>query len=415
MPAGDRNNALGAGVDGGAAKRAESPARSPALARFEFATAQRIVFGAGTCSELPALAGGFGRRVFLVTGANPERHVALLAALRAGLDRVETFAVPGEPTVALAEEGVRRLRAAGCTVVVAIGGGSAIDAGKAIAALAANPGEALDYLEIVGRGKSLPCAPLPFIAVPTTAGTGAEATRNAVLSVPEARVKVSLRSAAMLPRVALVDPELALGLPAAATAATGMDALTQLIEPYLSCRANPVTDALCRDGIGRVARALPRACAAPSDLAARSDLALGALYSGMALANAGLGAVHGFAGPIGGAFAAPHGAVCAALLGPVLRANLAALRARAPGYPALVRLAEVACWMTGDTAATADDAAPFCAELGRRLAIPGLGAWGVRSADVPGLVEKAAAASSMKGNPLPLTTADLAAALEAAL
>ena len=415
MPAGNCNDAIGAGVGGGAAKRTEPGARSPELSRFEFATAQRIVFGAGTRRELPVLAAGYGRRVFLVAGANPERHGALLAALRVGLDRVETFAVPGEPTVALAEDGVRRLRAAGCTVVVAIGGGSAIDAGKAIAALAANPGEALDYLEIVGRGKSLPNAPLPFIAVPTTAGTGAEATRNAVLSVPEARVKVSLRSAAMLPRVALVDPELALGLPASVTAATGMDALTQLVEPYLSCRANPVTDAFCRDGIGRVARALPRACAEPGDLAARGDLALGALYSGMALANAGLGAVHGFAGPIGGAFAAPHGAVCAALLAPVLRVNLAALRARAPGHPSLARMTEVACWLTGDSAATTADAAPFCAELSRRLTIPGLGAWGVRSADVPGLVEKAAAASSMKGNPLPLTPAELTEALEAAL
>jgi len=399
-----------------AGERASGTAAPAAAAnRFEFATAQRIVFGPGTCRELPALAAGYGRRVFLVTGANPERYAALFAALRAGLDSVETFAVRGEPTVALAEAGVQHLRASASTVVVAIGGGSVIDAGKAIAALAANPGEALDYLEIVGRGKSLPSAPLPFIAVPTTAGTGAEATRNAVLSVPEARVKVSLRSAAMLPRVALVDPELALGLPAAVTAATGMDALTQLIEPYLSCRANPMTDALCRDGIGRVAGALPRAFVAPDDLRARNDLALGALYSGMALANAGLGAVHGFAGPIGGAFAAPHGAVCAALLAPVLRANLDALRARAPGHPALARMTEVACWMTGDSAATADAAATFCAELSRKLAIPGLGAWGVRSADVPGLVEKAAAASSMKGNPLPLTPAELAAALEAAL
>jgi hypothetical protein len=211
----------------------------------------------------------------------------------------------------------------------------------------------------------------------------------------------------MLPRVALVDPELALGLPAAATAATGMDALTQLIEPYLSCRAHPMTDALCRDGIGRVARALPRACAEPGAHAGRRAVARGARYSGLARANAGLGAVHGFAGPICGAFAAPHGAVCAALLAPVLRVNLAALRARAPGHPALARLAEVACWLTGDPAATADDAAPFCAELSRKLAIPGLGAWGVCRADVTGLVGKAAAASSMKGNPLPLTTAEL--------
>ena len=415
MPAGDANaEARLHGADGLGANRAGGQAAT-APARFEFATVQRIVFGSGTRAELPALVMALGRRVFFVGGANPQRHVELLTALGAAAESLEIFAVPGEPTVALAEEGARQARAAGSTVVVAVGGGSAIDAGKAIAALAANPGEALEYLEVVGRGRPLPLAPLPFVAVPTTAGTGAEATRNAVLAVPDARVKVSLRSAAMLPRLALVDPELALGLPAAATAATGMDALTQLIEPYLSCRANPLTDALCRDGIGRVARALPRAVAAPGDLAARSDLALGALYSGMALANSGLGAVHGFAAPIGGLFPAPHGAVCAALLAPVLRANLAALRARAPQHPALARMAEVACWLTGEPTATADEAADFCAELCRRLAIPRLGAWCVRAADMAAIVEKAAAASSMKGNPIPLTPAELVAALEAAL
>ncbi len=403
----------GSSAGGNAGTALETPA--PVPPRFEFATAQRIIFGAGARAELPALVAGLGRRVFFVGGAVPRRHAGVLAALEGAFDALETFAVSGEPTVALVEEGARRVRATGCTVVVAVGGGSAIDAGKAIAALAANPGDPLDYLEVVGRGNPLPVAPLPFVAVPTTAGTGAEVTRNAVLSVPDSRVKVSLRSAAMLPRVALIDPELALGLPAAVTAATGMDALTQLIEPYLSSRANPMTDALCRDGIGRVARALPRAVAAPGDLAARADLALGALYSGMALANAGLGAVHGLAGPLGGMFAAPHGAVCAALLAPVLKANLAALRARAPSHPALARLADVARMLTGDPAATADDAARFCAALSRELAIPPLAKWGVGAAAVPVLVEKAAAASSMKGNPLPLTAAELVTAVEAAL
>ena len=367
MPVGE-----GGGIGGTAPAGAPLPA-TEVLARFEFATAQRIVFGAGVRRDLPALVAGLGRRVLWVGGADVRRHGALLAAVGAAVDAVEVFSVSGEPTVALAEAGARQARSAGCTVVVAVGGGSALDAGKAIAALATNPGAALDYLEVVGRGQALKEAPLPFIAVPTTAGTGAETTRNAVLAVPEARVKVSLRSAAMLPRVALIDPELALGLPAAVTAATGMDALTQLIEPYLSCRANPMTDALCRDSIGRVARALPRAVLDPSDLAARSDLALGALHSGMALANAGLGAVHGFAAPIGGAFCAPHGAVCAALLAPVLRANLAALRARAPQHPALARMAEVAWWLTGEPAAPAEAAADFCAQLARRLGLPSLG------------------------------------------
>ncbi|MBE2212591.1 MAG: iron-containing alcohol dehydrogenase [Opitutaceae bacterium] len=394
------------------------PAGEPlagAPARFEFATATRVVFGAGVARELPTLTAAHGRRVLLVTGARPERHAAVVAALRGAVDAVEELRVAGEPTVDLAESGAARARASSCDVVVAIGGGSAIDAGKAIAALAANPGAALDYLEVVGRGRPLAHPSLPFLAVPTTAGTGAEVTRNAVLAVPAARVKVSLRSASMLPGVALVDPALALDLPSAITAATGLDALTQLIEPFLSCRANPFVDALCRDGLARVARALPVAVRSPHDLMARSDLALGALYSGMALANAGLGAVHGFAAPIGGEFSAPHGAVCAALLPDVLATNLAALRARAPGHPALVRCDELARLLTGRSDASADEAVTFCRTLVRDLGVPGLGAWGVTAASLGEIADKAAAASSMKANPLPLTRDELIAILARAL
>ncbi len=383
--------------------------------RFEFATAQRIVFGCGTGRELPALAGASGRRVLWVGGSNPRRHAGLLASVEAAAELVHPIPVAGEPTVALVEAGARLARAERIEVVVAVGGGSVIDAGKAIAALATNPGAVLDYLEVVGRGRPLVAAPLPFIAVPTTAGTGAEATRNAVLSVPESKVKVSLRSAAMLPLVALVDPELAVGLPGAVTASTGMDALTQLIEAYLSCRANPMTDALCRASIARVARALPRAVAQPGDLAARADLALGALHSGMALANAGLGAVHGFAAPLGGMFSAPHGAVCAALLGSVLRANLAALRAREPGSPVVERMAEVAAWLTGRADAGPEQAASACDRLAAELGIAGLSAWGIGGTEVGTIVAKAASASSMKGNPIGLTAAELEAVLVAAL
>lgn len=400
MPAGDAASAGGA---------------APTGARFEFATAQRIVFGLGTRAELPALVASYGRRVCWVGGSDPRRHDALWESVAAEAEHVETVAVPGEPTVELVGAAARRVREARCAAVVAVGGGSALDAGKAVAALAANPGEALDYLEVVGRGKPLPESPLPFLAVPTTAGTGAEVTRNAVLAVPGLRVKVSLRSAAMLPRVALVDPELASGLPAAVTAATGMDALIQLIEPYLSCRATPFTDALCRDGIVRAAPALLRAVAEPDHLESRAELALVALSSGMALANAGLGAVHGFAGPIGGMFAAPHGAVCAALLAPVLEMNLRVLHERMPRHPVIGRFAEVARWLTGDAAASAEDAAKASADLVRRLAIPGLGRWGVTVRDVAAVVEKARAASSMKGNPVVLTAAELTGVLEAAL
>lgn len=384
-------------------------------ARFEFATAQRIIFGAGTSAELPAITASFGGKVLIVTGGDAGRHAGLIGKIRAAVEAVEVYTVSAEPTVDLAELGARRARALGCDVVIALGGGSAIDAGKAIAALAANPGPALDYLEVVGRGQPLPNASLPFLAVPTTAGTGAEVTRNAVLAVPAARVKVSLRSAHMLPRLALVDPALAVDLPAATTAATGMDALTQLIEPFLSCRATPFVDALCRDGIPRVARALPRAVREPRDLQARGELALGALYSGMALANAGLGAVHGFAAPIGGQFPAPHGAVCAALLPHVLEANLTALRTRGPGHPSLAKFDELAVLLTGRTDATAADAVAVCGDFAQTLAIPSLARWGVTRDAIADLVAKAAVASSMKANPIPLTHDELVDILEAAL
>ena len=385
------------------------------LPRFEFATAARIVFGLGTAAGLPEIVAGFGQRVLVVAGARPERHRPVLDALRHRAATVDLLAVAGEPTLAVVEEGVRRARRARCEVVLALGGGSALDAGKAIAALAATPGEVLDYLEVVGGGAALPGPGLPCIAAPTTAGTGAEVTRNAVLTVPAAGVKVSLRSPFLLPRVALVDPELTYDLPTAPTAATGLDALTQLIEPYLSNRANPLTDTLCRDGIGRVATALPLAVRDPRNAAARSDLGLAALYSGLALANAGLGAVHGFAAPIGGLFPAPHGAVCAALLPHVLRANLAALQTRAPTSPTLQRFDEVARLLTGRSDAHAADAVAFCAALVRELAIPPLATWGVGREHLPAIVAKAAVASSMKGNPIVLTPAELTAILEAAL
>src|ERR1035437_2189681 len=216
--------------------------------RFEFATATRIIFGEGTAATLPDLARSFGARPLVVTGASKERAAALVSALSA-----EAFTVSGEPTVGLVREGARHAQNAACDVVISIGGGSVIDAGKAIAIIATNGGEPLEFLEIVGKGRTITVPSLPFIAVPTTAGTGSEVTRNAVLGSAEHRVKASLRSPRMLPRVALVDPELTYGLAHEVTAFTGLDALTQLIEPYVSIRANPLVDAICVDGIRRVA------------------------------------------------------------------------------------------------------------------------------------------------------------------
>jgi alcohol dehydrogenase class IV len=310
---------------------------------------------------------------------------------------------------------VGEARGSGCELVIGVGGGSVIDAAKALSALITNPGDPLEFLEVVGKGRPLVATPLPFIAVPTTAGTGAEVTKNAVLASTEHRVKVSLRSDAMLPRVALVDPELTLSMPPALTAATGLDALTQVIEPFVSCRANPLTDALSREGITRGARALRRAFNDGSDHEARSDMALTSLCGGLSLANAKLGAVHGFAGPIGGMFAAPHGAVCARLLPCVVAGNIAALRAREPESPALGRYGELARMLTGRPTAAAEDAVAWLHELVADLRIPPLGHYGVSDNVMAPLLESARRSSSMQGNPIVLDDHELARVLRAAL
>jgi alcohol dehydrogenase class IV len=376
---------------------------------FEFATATRVVFGESTAGRLPELARAFGTHPLVVTGASTERAAALVSALSA-----DTFSVPGEPTVDLVREGARRVRESGSDVVVSIGGGSAIDAGKAIAAVATNGGEPLDFLEGVGKGRTIMAPPLPFIAAPTTAGTGSEVTRNAVLGSTEHGVKASMRSPLMLPRIALVDPELTYGLPPAVTASTGLDALTQLIEPYVSSRANPLADAICVEGIRRVAGALRRAYRDGADRDARSDMAMASLFGGLALANAGLGVVHGFAAPLGGQWKAPHGALCAALLPHGMAANVAALRARAPQHPSLQRYAAIARMLTGRNEASAEAGIDWVRELCADLDVPALRTWGIAERDLPDVVEKAARASSTQANPLPLTGEELFAVITAA-
>jgi alcohol dehydrogenase class IV len=383
--------------------------------RFEFATATRIVFGPGVLAEIGEIVAGLGSRALLVTGRTPERAEAARERLGAAGVASAAFSVMGEPTVGDVRRGADVARSEGADVVVACGGGSAIDAGKAIAALLGNGGDPLSYLEVVGRGQPLTKPSLPFIAIPTTAGTGSEVTRNAVLASTEHRVKVSLRSPLMLPRAALVDPDLLRGLPPHVVAASGLDAFAQLVEPFLSVRANPPVDALCREGLVRSARSLRRAFEGDSSEAVRVDLALASLFGGLALANAGLGAVHGFAAPVGGMFDAPHGAACAALLPAVLRVNLEALSRRRPQSPALARYREIAVIVTGRTEADAEDAVVWTESLLRALAIPGLSRWGATEADIGPLVAKARAASSMKGNPIELEEGELAEIARASL
>ncbi len=387
--------------------------------RFEFATAGRIVFGPGAVNELPAIARGLGsgnaRRAMVITGKDKIRHASVIGGLEERGFHCTLFGVSAEPTVALVRDGIRQLRDSACDVVIAIGGGSVIDTGKAVAALAANPSDILEYIEIIGKGKPLENVPYPFIAIPTTAGTGSEVTRNAVLGVPEHGIKASLRSPSMLPRVAIVDPDLTLALPREITAATGLDALTQLIEPYVSNRANPLTDALCREGLHSAARNLARAYANGRDGAARAGMSWASLLGGLALANAGLGVVHGFAAPIGGMFNAPHGAICAAILPHGMQANIEALRRRAPESAALVRYAEIAATLTRNAAATAEEGAAWVRQIVRQLGIPPLRQYGITEQHFDDLVEKAQRASSMKANPAVLTRDELSAVLAAAL
>jgi alcohol dehydrogenase class IV len=383
--------------------------------RFEFATATRIIFGAGTLREIGTLAAGMGSRVLVVTGKDTGRAAPLFDLLAAhGLPATQ-LTIAAEPTTDDARQGTRLAQEAQCDMVIGFGGGSVIDGAKAIAALLTNVGDPLDYLEVIGKGQSLRQPAASYIAVPTTAGTGAEVTRNAVLASPEHRVKVSLRSPLMLPRVALVDPELTHSMPPAVTAATGMDALTQCIEPYVSNQANPLTDAFCREGVERAARSQRTAYRRGGDPAAREDMALASLFGGLALANARLGAVHGFAGPLGGMFDAPHGAVCARLLPFVTEANIQALQAREPDNPVLQRYEEIARRLTGASTATAADGVRWLYALLADLHIPPLSDYGVAEADFPTLIEKSAQASSMQGNPIRLTPDEMTDILRRAL
>jgi alcohol dehydrogenase class IV len=382
---------------------------------FEFATATRILFGPGLLSGIGPLAAAMGRRALIVTGRSSEAAESLARMLEEQAIVSVRFPVLAEPTVEVIRAGVEWATAHACDLVIGFGGGSAIDAGKAIAALRTNSGDLLEYLEVIGEGRPLIAPPLPFIAIPTTAGTGSEVTRNAVIASPEHQVKVSLRSPLMLPRLALVDPELTLSLPADVTASTGLDALTQLIEPFTCNAPNPLVDAVCREGISRAARSLRKACEKGSDPGAREDMSFASLCGGLALANARLGAVHGIAGPLGGMFPAPHGAVCAALLPHVMATNIRALKSRAPENPVLLRYQEIARIVTGTLAAQAEEGVAWIGDLCRQLHIPPLSAWGVGPADLPDLIAKSAQASSMKGNPLPLTRDEMQEIVEKAL
>lgn len=375
---------------------------------FSFLTATEIRFGRGTAAGAAAFLAARAETVLLVQGANPARAEPLARAL-AGLGViVQRFTCATEPDLPMIAAGLAFARAARVQAVVALGGGAVIDAGKALAALIPATRPIMDHLEVVGLGLPLDQPPLPFVALPTTAGTGAEVTKNAVIGVPEARRKVSLRDSRMVPILAIVDPSLTDDCPRAVTLASGLDAITQVIEPYVCSRANPLTDALCADAIPRGLAALIRLMQG-EDAAARDDLAYVSLCGGLALANAGLGAVHGLAGPLGGMAPAPHGAVCGALLPHVLIAN----RAQASGAAAQ-RLTQVCAWIGHALGVSDGDAPRALAAWSSAQGLPRLAMMGVDAGDLPAIAEAAQGSSSMKANPVPLSAIELLAILRAA-
>jgi hypothetical protein len=376
---------------------------------FDILTAGRVVFGRGRASEAASAIRASGARVLLLRGSHAVAD-RLAAELRVLGTEVEEIRQTGEPLLDDLDAVVARGRERRVDVVAALGGGSAIDTGKAAAALIPAPYPAMTYLEVVGEGRPLDVTPLPFIALPTTAGTGAEVTKNAVIGVPSHGRKVSLRDDRMLADLAIVDPALTDHAPRGVTLASGLDAVTQVIEPYLSCRATPFTDALCRDAIPRGLKALS-CLMRHEEEAARDDLALSSLFGGLALANAGLGAVHGFAGVLGGATGAPHGALCGRLLPGVLRANA---RAVAGEGGDLTRHHEVASWIGAALDETGDPIDLLEARIDA-WGLPRLAAMGVEAFEVAALAEASRGSSSMRGNPVPLGLATLEAILHDSL
>lgn len=410
------------------------------MVTFNFATAQRICFGAGRFAELGGLAAGLGRRVCLVTGEHSLERSGRLAALGqmfevAGLEWLRVR-IGNEPTTERVNEGTLLAREFGAEVVVAIGGGSVLDGGKAIAALLGNGGEVLDYLEGVGRGKALAQPSRPFIAVPTTAGTGSEATKNAVIGDEAKTYKKSMRADGMLPTIALVDPELTYDCPADVSAASGMDAMSQLLEAFTSRQANPLIDTLAGLGLGMVSH-LPQVIADPHDRAAREAMSMASLLGGIALANAGLGAIHGLASPLGAYFPIPHGVVCADLLAPVVRMN--AGKAHLAGNRMLLEKYCAAAIQIVQTQSQANDEAEEITERAReraggidealgvaialsryleglreQLGILGLRHYKITRKDFPKIIA-GASGGSMKTNPVALNSEDLERILEEAL
>jgi alcohol dehydrogenase class IV len=370
---------------------------------FEFISPTRIIFGKGGFRKCGVLARELGNNALVITGSGKVSVDGLRNLLRAEGIKWTEYRVKDEPNIGIILDGIRIAKDAKCDHVICLGGGSVMDAGKAIAAMMTNPGNLMDYLEVVGKGNSVNIQGLPVINIPTTAGTGSEITRNSVILVPEGKVKVSMRGKGMVAAIALIDPELTYSLSPETTATTGMDALTQVIEAYMSNSANPISDAYAIEGIRRGAESVLKAFQHGRDEEARENMVLTALFSGIALSQAGLGAVHGFAGVIGGLTDAPHGAICACLLSSVLRANFEEINKKIDDNDSLIRFSKISQILTGTSPASPQSAIQWIRDLCKKLEIKGLSSLGVKMEDFDSIVQKAVVSSSMKKNPVILS------------
>ena len=383
--------------------------------QFEFSTTARIIYGAGKLNSIGALTKVYGTKVLIISGVPQELSDRLLNQLDLQGVNCSIIKIDHEPTVDGIREVVEFAQRESYNFLIGIGGGSTLDTSKATAALLTNPGDITEYLEVIGLNKPLINPSLPLIAIPTTAGTGSEVTRNAVIGSPTHQVKVSLRSPHLLPRIALVDPELTISVPASITAITGLDALTQLIEPFTCISPNPLTDALCLDGIQRIAHSLHLAYNDGSNLHAREDMSLASLFSGLALSNAKLGAVHGLAGPIGGEILARHGAICASLLPNVMATNISALIHYSQDHPALERYTKIGKLLSGNPDANAEAAIQWVRNFCEHANIQPLSSFGLTESHFSNIIEKALQSSSMKGNPITLSEDELRIILQRSL
>jgi len=380
---------------------------------FNFQAPSEIIFGSGKIDELVNIIKPISENIIIIKGASNRFDYIFETLKSSGID-YSIYCVKNEPLIEDVDRAVTLAKTNLSNLVLGIGGGSVIDVAKAVGIMLLNPGEVLDYLEVIGKGEKLTEPSIPTIIVPTTSGTGAEVTKNSVLKSIQHKRKVSMRSPEMIPKTVLIDPKLMLTLPSTTTTYTGMDALTQVIEPFISSLSNPFTDSLCRDAIPRAVEALVGLKEKPSDIKLREEMAYVSLMGGLALANAKLGAVHGFAGPIGGMFEIPHGLICAILLPNTIKVNIEAIESLGLEED-INKYNQLAKLISSDKNLTIRDLPKFLYDLNKKLEIPTLSHFGIKKSDLKEIVDLSKNSSSMKGNTVSLTETQMMNILESSL